>query len=108
MSIVARDAETGELGVALLTAMFVAGAVVPWVRPGVGVVASQAIGESAYGPRWTGSRSTGSWRLTIRSERGPARHRVGPVPADATLLLVPGQRRRQLEFVARFGVTVQL
>jgi uncharacterized Ntn-hydrolase superfamily protein len=51
LSIVARDAETGQLGVALQTAMFAAGAVVPWVRPGVGVVASQAISESAYGPR---------------------------------------------------------
>ena len=51
LSIVARDAETGQLGVALQTAMFAAGAFVPWVRPGVGAVASQAIGEMAYGPR---------------------------------------------------------
>ena len=51
LSIVARDAETGQLGVALQTAMFAAGAFVPWVRPGVGAVASQAIGELAYGPR---------------------------------------------------------
>lgn len=42
-SIVARDAETGQLGVAVQTCRFAVGSVVPWVRPGVGVVASQAI-----------------------------------------------------------------
>jgi uncharacterized Ntn-hydrolase superfamily protein len=50
-SIVARDPESGALGVAVQTCMFAVGAVVPWARPGVGVVASQAISESAYGPR---------------------------------------------------------
>src|SRR5262245_37550076 len=50
-SIVARDAATGQLGVAVHTAMFAGGAVVPWARAGVGAVASQAISEPAYGPR---------------------------------------------------------
>jgi uncharacterized Ntn-hydrolase superfamily protein len=50
-SIVARDAATGQLGVAVQTAMFAGGAVVPWARAGVGAVASQAISEPAYGPR---------------------------------------------------------
>ena len=31
--------------------MFAVGAAVPWVRSGVGAVATQAIGEPAYGPR---------------------------------------------------------
>jgi uncharacterized Ntn-hydrolase superfamily protein len=39
------------MGVAVQTAMFAVGAGVPWCRPGVGVVASQAMGEPAYGPR---------------------------------------------------------
>lgn len=50
-SIVARDAATGELGIAVETCFFAVGQVVPWARPGVGVVASQAIAEPAYGPR---------------------------------------------------------
>jgi len=50
-SMVARDPVTGQLGVAVQTAMFAVGAVVPWARAGVGVVASQAITEPAYGPR---------------------------------------------------------
>src|SRR5689334_22675831 len=50
-SIVARDAGSGQLGVAVQTAMFAVGATVPWARAGVGAVATQAIAEPAYGPR---------------------------------------------------------
>jgi uncharacterized Ntn-hydrolase superfamily protein len=50
-SIVARDPLTGELGVAVQSHWFSVGPVVPWVRPGVGAVATQSITERAYGPR---------------------------------------------------------
>jgi uncharacterized Ntn-hydrolase superfamily protein len=50
-SIVARDSETGELGVAVQSHWFSVGPVVPWARPGVGAVATQANAEVAYGPR---------------------------------------------------------
>jgi uncharacterized Ntn-hydrolase superfamily protein len=50
-SIVARDPETGELGVAVQSHWFSVGPIVPWVRPGVGAVATQSIAEPAYGPR---------------------------------------------------------
>jgi hypothetical protein len=50
-SIVARDPQTRLLRVAVQTAMFAAGASVPWARAGVGAVAAQAIAEPAYGPR---------------------------------------------------------
>jgi uncharacterized Ntn-hydrolase superfamily protein len=49
-SIVARDAGTGELGVAVQSHWFAVGQMVPWVRPGVGAVATQSIVEPAYGP----------------------------------------------------------
>ena len=49
-SIVARDAENGELGVAVQSRAFRAGAVVMFGQPGVGVVATQAFGELSYGP----------------------------------------------------------
>jgi uncharacterized Ntn-hydrolase superfamily protein len=49
-SIVARDAETGELGGAIQSRAFNSGAVVPWGAPGVGVVATQSYAEPAYGP----------------------------------------------------------
>ena len=49
-SIVARDPETGELGVAVQSRAFNTGAVVPWGAPGVGVVATQSYSEPSYGP----------------------------------------------------------
>jgi len=50
-SIVARDPDTGELGVAVQSHWFSVGPIVPWARPGVGAVATQANVEVAYGPR---------------------------------------------------------
>jgi uncharacterized Ntn-hydrolase superfamily protein len=49
-SIVARDPDTGELGVAVQSRAFNTGAVVPWGVPGVGVVATQSYTELSYGP----------------------------------------------------------
>lgn len=50
-SIVARDPDTGSLGVAVQTCMFAVGSIVPWAQAGVGAVATQAIAERGYGPR---------------------------------------------------------
>ncbi len=49
-SIVAYDAATGELGVAVQSRFIAVGAVVPWARAGVGAVATQALANTAYGP----------------------------------------------------------
>jgi uncharacterized Ntn-hydrolase superfamily protein len=49
-SIVARDPDTGQLGVAAQSHWFSVGSVVSWGRAGVGVVATQSIAEPAYGP----------------------------------------------------------
>jgi uncharacterized Ntn-hydrolase superfamily protein len=50
-SILARDQETGELGVAVQSHWFSVGPIVPWAAPGVGAVATQANAEVSYGPR---------------------------------------------------------
>ncbi len=50
-SLVARDAATGELGVAVQSHWFSVGAIVTWGRAGIGVVATQSIAKPAYGPR---------------------------------------------------------
>ena len=49
-SIVARDPESGELGVAVQSHWFSVGSIVTWARPGVGAVATQANARVAYGP----------------------------------------------------------
>lgn len=49
-SIVARDAESGALGVAVQSHWFCVGGVVTWAEPGVGAVATQSVAERSYGP----------------------------------------------------------
>lgn len=49
-SIVARDAATGELGVAVQSHWFSVGTVVAWAEAGVGAVATQSLVEVSYGP----------------------------------------------------------
>jgi uncharacterized Ntn-hydrolase superfamily protein len=49
-SIVARDAATGELGVAVQSHWFSVGPIVPWAESGVGAVATQSFVRVAYGP----------------------------------------------------------
>jgi uncharacterized Ntn-hydrolase superfamily protein len=48
-SVVALDEQTGELGVAVQSRWLASGAVVPWARPGVGAIATQAFTDARYG-----------------------------------------------------------
>lgn len=58
-SIVARDAETGEMGVAVQSHFFTVGPIVPWLRAGVGAVATQSFVEPAYGLRGLARMASG-------------------------------------------------
>lgn len=49
-SIVARDPQTGEMGVAVQSHWFSTGSVVTWAEPGIGAVATQSMTEISYGP----------------------------------------------------------
>jgi uncharacterized Ntn-hydrolase superfamily protein len=48
-SIVARDRDTGEMGVATQSQAFAVGSSVPFAHPGEGVIATQSMGEPMYG-----------------------------------------------------------
>jgi uncharacterized Ntn-hydrolase superfamily protein len=48
-SIIAREPNTGELGIAVQSRYFAAGQVVPWIEAGVGVIASQSFANPVYG-----------------------------------------------------------
>src|SRR6266446_8745043 len=50
-SIVAFDPATNELGVGVQSRAFAAGAAVPYAKPGVGAVATQASANRSYGPK---------------------------------------------------------
>ncbi len=50
-SIVARDPNSGQLGVAVQSHWFSVGPIVPWAQAGVGALATQANAEVSYGPQ---------------------------------------------------------
>jgi uncharacterized Ntn-hydrolase superfamily protein len=50
-SIVAADRTTGEIGIAVQSKFLAVGAVVPFVRAGVGAIATQAFANTSYGPQ---------------------------------------------------------
>ena len=50
-SIIARDPATNELGIGVQSRAFGAGAAVPYAKPGVGAVATQASANRQYGPK---------------------------------------------------------
>ena len=73
-SIVARDAETGELGVAVQSRAFRTGGAVPWAIAGVGAIATQSFTERSYGQLGL---------ELLRAGKTPAEALAGLVAADA-------------------------
>ncbi len=49
-SIVGRDPQTGDLGIAVQSKFLAVGAVVPWAKAGLGAVATQSWANTTYGP----------------------------------------------------------
>jgi len=50
-SVVGADLKTGDVGVAVASKFLAVGPVVPYAKAGVGAVATQAFGNTTYGPR---------------------------------------------------------
>lgn len=50
-SVVGADPKTGDVGVAVASKFLAVGSVVPYAKAGVGAVATQAFGNTTYGPR---------------------------------------------------------
>lgn len=85
-SIVARDAETGVLGVAVQTHSFAVGNRVPWARAGVGAVATQSFTLPEYGPLGldlmaAGKTAEAALAALIAADEGRAVRQVGMVDA---------------------------
>ncbi|MDB5373861.1 MAG: pilus assembly protein [Belnapia sp.] len=91
-SILARDSETGELGVAVATRFFAVGAVCPRVEGGIGALATQALVNPMLGIL------------------GMERLRAGEAPAallEALLAGDAGRDHRQFHLMAADGTVVQ-
>ena len=83
-SVVAYNPATGEVGVAVQSKFFAVGSVVPYAKAGVGAIASQAYGNTTFGPRGLNLLSEGATpeetlAALIRFDEDSARRQVGLV-----------------------------
>ncbi|HSJ65139.1 MAG TPA: DUF1028 domain-containing protein [Gemmatimonadaceae bacterium] len=86
-SIAAVDPRTGEVGVAVTTRVPCVGNGVPWVRAGVGAVATQANTRTAYGAELLDALAAGAapdeaLRRLIAADTGAASRQVGVIGRD--------------------------
>src|SRR5438874_13160973 len=94
-SIVARDPVTGQFGVAVQSHWFSVGALVPWARPGVGAVATQANVEVSYGPRAlellaAGAGANEALAQLVAGDPGAATRQVALVDAQGEVAVHTG------------------
>ena len=86
-SIVARDPETGDLGIAVASKFLAVGAVVPHARAGVGAVATQSAANVLYGPDGlamldTGSAAADVVKMLTDADEGRDHRQLGIVDAQ--------------------------
>ncbi len=86
-SIVARDPQTGQFGVAVQTHQMSVGAGVPWLLPGVGAVATQSMTNISFGPTALrmlreGVSATHVIRALVASDDHENRRQVAVVDAE--------------------------
>lgn len=86
-SIVAVDPETGEVGVAVTTRNACVGNGVPWVRAGVGAVATQASTRTEYGAELldrlaAGESATEALEGALAGDPGADRRQIGVASVD--------------------------
>jgi len=94
-SIVARDASTGELGVAVQSHWFSVGTVVTWAEAGVGAVATQSFAEPAYGPQGLSLMKVGlgapaALAALVSADTGQSRRQVAMVDAQGRVAVHTG------------------
>src|SRR5215470_14339527 len=85
-SIVAFDSATGDLGMAVQSKFPNVGGIVPWAKAGVGAVATQSLGNTAYGERGLelieqGATAEEALRIVARTDTMLQDRQVGMVDA---------------------------
>lgn len=95
-SIVARDPQTGQFGVAVQTHQMGVGRLVPWLLPGVGAVATQSLVNISFGPMALTMlrEGIGAERIIaalVASDEGANRRQVAVVDAHGRAAAWTGQ-----------------
>ena len=96
-SIIARDAEKGEWGIAVQSKFLAVGAVVPWARAGVGAIATQAWANTSYGPRGLDLLASGlsaqeTLEQLLQTDDGRANRQIGIVGASGAPVTYTGEK----------------
>ena len=96
-SIVARDPETGEMGVAVQSHWFSVGSVVAWAEAGVGAVATQSFVDPAYGKGGLelmrgGASAADALRALVAKDEGRDVRQVAMVDARGLVAAHTGAR----------------
>lgn len=96
-SIVGFDPETKELGVAVQSKFLGVGSVVPWVKAGIGAVATQAFANPAYGPDGLklmkeGKSAQETVDSLINQDDGKEGRQVGIVDANGNSATFTGEK----------------
>jgi len=99
-SIVARDPETGRMGVAVQSHWFSVGALVPWARAGVGAIATQSFIDVRYGVEGLtlmqeGKRAQDVLKQLIREDPNPGVRQVGMIDAGGNIAQHTGTKNIQ-------------
>jgi len=96
-SIVALDETTGELGVAVQSHWFSVGFLVPWVKAGVGAVATQSFVKVDYGPDGlqlmeSGITAVDALKTLTSKDEGEAVRQVGMIDIKGNVAAHTGSR----------------
>lgn len=96
-SIVARDPERGELGIAVQSKFLSVGAVVPWAKAGIGAIATQALANTSYGIQGLNHLAAGrsaqeTLKQLLASDEGRADRQVGIIGMTGQPVSFTGER----------------
>jgi len=96
-SIVAWDSVTGDLGVAVQSKFPNVGGIVPWAKAGVGAVATQSLGNTAYGEQGLdliaqGATAEEALRIIMRTDSMLQDRQVGMIDARGNSASFTGTR----------------
>jgi uncharacterized Ntn-hydrolase superfamily protein len=99
-SIVARDPDTGQMGVAVQSHWFSVGPIVPWAEAGVGAVATQSFVDPSYGPLGLelmrlGRTAPEALEALVSTDQGEAVRQVAMVDAKGNVDAHTGVRAIQ-------------
>lgn len=96
-SIVARDPETGQMGVAVQSHWFSVGQVVPWAEAGVGAIATQSFVDPTYGKLGlellrAGKGAPETLRALLSSDASCEVRQVGVIDASGNVATFTGAK----------------